>query len=356
MILRYSIGLDISMKDFRASMVSIDVLQDIRVIKSRKFDNTKGGFKLFKKWYQLQLNKKAFPLRFTMETTGVYHEQLAFYLHKQGEYVSIVLANRAHKFLQSLDQKSKNDPLDAKGLAQMGAQQNIKQWNPPAVFYQTLRLLTRHYQTLMESKTQEINRLHAITISSSNSVFVVKEMRSLIKTIENKIDKTEKEITKHIDSNSDVRKKVDKLITIKGVAEKTVAVIIAETFGFELFHNARQLVSYSGLDVIENQSGKSQGKTRISKQGNSRIRRALFMPAFSVVKCKVPVFYNLYCRNLPKHHIKMKTYVAIQKKLLTTIYALWKKNQEFDNKYYLSFEENIKVAPNKRELHQVQVQ
>ncbi len=58
----------------------------------------------------------------------------------------------------------------------------------------------------------------------------------------------------------------------------TITTVIAETKGFFLFKNQRQLVSYASYDVIENQSGNSRGKFRFSKKGNSHIGRALHMP------------------------------------------------------------------------------
>jgi transposase len=57
-------------------------------------------------------------------------------------------------------------------------------------------------------------------------------------------------------------------------------------------------------DVIENQSGNHVGKTRISKKGNSRIRRILHMPAFGVVTYKEPIFLNLYTRVYTKTKLK----------------------------------------------------
>ena len=113
----------------------------------------------------------------------------------------------------------------------------------------------------------------------------------------------------------------------------TAATILAETNGFELFDNSKRLVSFAGYDTVENQSGKYTGKTRISKKGNARIRRSLFMPAFNVVRFKQTPFSDLYERTYARHGIKMKSYVAVQKKLLIIIYALWKKNEAFDNKY-----------------------
>lgn len=113
----------------------------------------------------------------------------------------------------------------------------------------------------------------------------------------------------------------------------TVAAILAETNGFLLFENAPQLVSYAGYDIVENQSGTRIGKTKISKKGNSRIRKALHMPSLCVVRYKEKVFTDFFERNYERHGIKMKSYVAVQKKLLTIIYALWKKEEAFNPEY-----------------------
>jgi hypothetical protein len=62
-----------------------------------------------------------------------------------------------------------------------------------------------------------------------------------------------------------------------------------------LFKNYKQLV-YAGYDVVESQSGTRVGKTKISKKGNSRIRRALHMPSLVVIQCKEKPFLDLYNR------------------------------------------------------------
>ena len=95
------------------------------------------------------------------------------------------------------------------------------------------------------------------------------------------------------------------------------------------FANQRQLVSYAGYDVIENQSGNRSGKTRISKKGNTgppggRIRRILHLPAFNAVRFGEPSCQALYERVYQKTNTKMKAYVAVQKKLLLLAYGLWR--------------------------------
>ena len=61
-----------------------------------------------------------------MEATGVYHEYLAWHLYEQNYLVHIILPLRAKRYMQSLGLKSKNDKIDAHGLADMAMQQN---WN-----------------------------------------------------------------------------------------------------------------------------------------------------------------------------------------------------------------------------------
>ena len=123
------------------------------------------------------------------------------------------------------------------------------------------------------------------------------------------------------------------MVAIKGLALLSVAVLVAETNGFEGFTNQRHLVSYAGYDVVENQSGNHRGKTRISKKGNSRLRRILHMPAFNAVRFNEPTCKALYDRVYERGGIKMKAYVAVQKRLLLMAYALWRHQVDYDPEY-----------------------
>ncbi|MCD1116438.1 transposase [Chryseobacterium turcicum] len=103
------------------------------------------------------------------------------------------------------------------------------------------------------------------------------------------------------------------------------------------------MVSYAGYDVVEAQSGTRIGKTRISKKGNSRIRRVLHMPCLVVIQCGVKKYKDLFDRTYEKHGIKMKSYVAVQKKLLVMIYHLWKKKEEYNADYEKNIQEKEQV-------------
>jgi transposase len=192
-------------------------------------------------------------------------------------------------------------------------------------------VLTGQHQNLQEQKTVFKNQLHAVENGMYVSKIIVNQLKNTIKLFEKQIKDLSIIIEKHLKYDEEVYKKVQKICIIKGIATLSLSTILAETNGFELFENYKQLVSYAGFDVIENESGTHTGKTKISKKGNSRIRRTLHMPSFSVIKCKQEPFIDLYNRT-EKHGIKMKSYVAVQKKMLLIIYYLWKSGEPFKQK------------------------
>jgi transposase len=331
-LLKYSVGADISKEKFDACISVIDFEQRVKVLASRSFKNQESGFKEFTEWVNRKC-KEQIPLVFIMEATGIYYERLAFYLHKRAYYASVVLPNKSKKYMQSLGLKSKNDKIDAQGLSRMGAEQRLEKWEAPDESIMNLRGITRQRESLQESKTQFNNQLLAYECSEYANPVILTQMESVIQLLDQQIKETEVLVKEAINKDKELKVKVENVTQIKGVGIITVATIIAETNCFKLFKNQRQLVSFSGYDVIENQSGKHVGKTKISKKGNSHIRRILHMPAFSVVSNEEPIFKALYERVFERTKMKMKAYVAVQRKLLILIYTLWKNEIKYDKNY-----------------------
>lgn len=328
-MLKYSLGIDVSKKEFHACLSVIDANQQVKVKASRKFVNQQQGFCDLKGWIARHRKEIQIPLAITMEATGVYFEACALFLFKEGYAVSVVLPNKAKQYLKAVGLKTKNDKIDASGLARMGAEQCLEKWEPMDDFFFTLRALTRHHQSLQELKTSVNNQLHADEHSIYSNKVVMKQLKKLIATIDKQLEEIEDGINKHLYSRPELLTRVEHLTSIKGVGTITVATVLAETNGFLLFKSISQVVSYAGYDIIANESGTHIGKTRISKKGNSRIRRALHLPAFNVVRWDVGGFKPFFERILARHYQKMKAYVAVQRKLLVLLYTLWKRNEEY---------------------------
>ncbi|TAG85220.1 MAG: IS110 family transposase [Bacteroidetes bacterium] len=264
-----------------------------------------------------------------MEATGIYHENLAWKLFNLDFKVIIVLPNKAKKYLQSLGLKSKNDKIDAQGLSNMCASQAIECWKPISKKIYELRSLTRLHEDISVQHTGFSNRLHAYDYAMHELKDAIKSVKKILTQMAKQKELVEQKIKKLITNDVELNKKYEMISKIKGVGLISFAVLVAETDGFANFNNVRQLTSYAGYDVVENQSGARTGKTRISKKGNSHIRRIMHMPALNVVKFE-PIFKSFYERIYDKTGIKMKGYVAVQRKLLSMIYTLWKKNEAFN--------------------------
>ncbi|WP_077923001.1 IS110 family transposase [Spirosoma sp. 209] len=330
--LRHCVGLDVSKDTLQVGLSVIDQTGKVTLKATTKVANKPAGFLTLLSWVARH-RKQDLPLTYLMESTGVYHEAVAWFLHQQDQPVSILLPNKAKYYLKSLGYKSKNDKIDAQGLSRMGLEQRVPLWKPLSKNLYALRLLTRQHQRLQELRTQSTNQQHALKHSAFDNGFITKQLTNLVKVYDQQLTALEQAITQLINDDAVLKPRIEQLVKIKGLALLSVAVLVAETNGFEGFTNQRHLVSYAGYDVVENQSGNHSGKTRISKKGNSRLRRILHMPAFNAVRFNEPTCKALYERVYERSGIKMKAYVAVQKRLLLMAYALWRHGVAYDPLY-----------------------
>ena len=338
--IKQCVGIDCSKDSFHVTICRQTITQDVSFTSVQRFSNSKPGFNQLIRWVGKNLEEDV-ALCYLMEATGVYYEELAHYLHKAGKSVVVVLPNKVKNFIKSLNIKTKNDFVDARAIAQIGAERKFELWQPPAPLFLELRQLTRLHEQLQCQKVALKNMLHSKEFSYGASPFVLKTNRQLIKSLEHQINKVEVAIKELIIKHSWLEQKMDYLTTIKGVGFMSAAIIVAETLGFKLIKNRKQLVSYAGYDVVERQSGTSvSGKTRISKKGNKHIRRALHFPALAASRFDdhhQGIYKRINSRN--NNETKMVGAVALQRRLLLLMFAIWKQEKSYNPNY------QKKVAP-----------
>ena len=297
-----------------------------------EFENSKTGFNQLVKWAR-RVGLKELRSHYVMEATGIYYEPLAYHLIKLGLSVSVVLPNMVKHFGKSLNIKSKTDAIDARMIARLGAERVLASWEPPSRSLKQLRDLTRLYTELKQQRTAFMNRLHSTQAGNEPLEFIVTSTKSIIAKLDKEIAKTKGAIEELIRADEVLKEKLDKLQTIKGVGLITLAIIVAETQGFKLIRNSKQLASYAGYDVVERESGNSvKGKTRISKKGNSRIRASLHFPALVASRYNQEM-KEVFVRINEQKPSKMIGATAVQRKMLTLIYALWKTDTVYDPAY-----------------------
>lgn len=328
-IIRQSVGIDCSMADFAVSF-SVSY-QDLEVKQTafRVFKNQPTGFNSMFEWFNKYVDK-AMSAIFVMEATGVYHERLACFLSDHNQRVSVVLPQRAKNFSKTLKVKTITDKESARYLAIMGLEKKLDEWVKPELLFITLKNLTRERTQIQKQINEVKNQIHAEKSGAWPNDKSLLRLNERLEFLKMQKGQAEQDVIAILEANPELNARIKKLTTIPGIGILTAVIIIAETHGFRLIQNKRQLVSYAGYDILEKVSGTSvYCKPRISKQGNRHIRKAMHMPALAAIRCS-DQSKNQFIRIVSKTGIKMKGVVAVQRKLLVLIYTLWKNKTEYD--------------------------
>lgn len=331
------------MKQTLKQVTGIDVAQDelvvcqgrlmedfsVELYAHKSFVNSKNGFTQLVEWVE-----KSGPAgRFVMEATGVYHESLAHFLYAKGYTLSVVLPNKIHSYFGTLSVKTTTDKTASEVIARFGLERNLDDWEAPNPLYRRIRQLTRERSQLVESRTITKNQLHAEKAEAYPNPGSVKRIEKHIQFLNKQEKEIKAELVELLKTDEELTARLANIQSIPGVGLLTAATVIAETDGFNLIRNKRQLTSYAGLDVREKQSGTSiKGKPRISKKGNKYLRAAVHLPALSAIRHDER-FKAIFARLVAKHGIKMKAVVAVQRKLLEMIYTVFTKQQDYDKDY-----------------------
>lgn len=333
-LIKHVVGIDISMDTFDACFGSIDSEQNIKLSPSKSFKNGAKGFDELLKW-TLMLKESSTPIWFVMEATGIYYENLAYYLKEQEHLVNVVLPTKTKHYKQTTEVKTKNDKIDAQSITRFGLEKQLDEWKIPDAKMKVIKELCREHEALNDQATQIKNQIHAKKNSYKPNESTLKRLKQHLLILENQQSEIVKELRTIIYKIPDLNEKIELIEkSLKGIGFMTLVKILAETNGFACISNAKQLASYAGLDVVENQSGTKYGKTRISSKGNSHLRRCLYMPAMCVVRC-TESFNTFYARLRKKNKNGKVALTAVMRKLLTIIYSLWKNNTGFDPDYYM---------------------
>jgi len=330
--IKQCVGIDCGLEELVTSFGVLDKTFRQDFLSNTAFDNQVSGFKKLLSWAG-KLAEADVELTYVIEATGVYSEKVCLFLHQHNQRVVLLLPNKAKAFSRTLSVKTSTDKVSAKMLAQFGLEKQLAAWQPAQEIFRNLRRLSRERDQLIQQQTVIKNQVHAESHGAWPSQPSLKRMKQRLVLLKKQILQIEAEIKELVDSDDSLKERVEKICTVKGLRLLTVATVLGETNGFNLFRNKKQLTSYAGIDPVERQSGISvRGKSRISKKGNKYLRKCLFLPALAAQRHN-PTMLPLYTRLVDKHGIKMKASVAVQRKLLELIYILWVKNEAFDPDY-----------------------
>lgn len=309
------LGIDISKK----KMDTLLVLNNKPL--KRIFENTSKGHKLLDGWLRsLKVEK---DVHICLEATGPYSEPVAEFLYEKVYRVSMVNPKAIHEFGKAQLRRNKTDAADARLIADFCRAMEPDNWHPMPAEIKHLQALTRRIEVLEQILLSEKNRL-----SESAPKEVKPSLKRMIKNLGKEIESVKKLIKEHIDNNPDLKEQSDLLRSVPGIGEKTAHLLLGE-LEFSAFDSARSMAAFAGLTPRKDQSGSSLNKTRLSKLGSGRLRKALYFPAISALKHN-DIIKSLASRLSRNGKKPMEVICAAMRKLLHIAFGVIKHRRPFD--------------------------
>jgi transposase len=310
-------GIDLAKATFQMALWGHE---DIRSMRVASFKRNRQGCKKALAWLKTEAPEGA-SVAVVMEATGALAEETAGWLRSLEPTLHIAIVNpiQTSAFIRSLGLRNKTDDLDAKALAQYGAQRQPGNWVPMPPEFQVLRELTRTRTDLIAARTAMMLRLKD---HKRMAKIVSQAMRAVMRTLETQIAKLDGAIQDHIEAHEALAAQAQIGQSIKGVGLVTAGTVLAEMGDLRRFPRSRQLTAFAGLSPRQHLSGTSvHGRSPMCKRGSGRVRAALFMAAVCAVRFN-PDMAEVYNRLIERGKHKRVALGAVMRKLLVTMRAL----------------------------------
>lgn len=319
---QYWVGIDVSAREL------VVAVQDGDQTRMAVVANQESGHR------QLEKQLRALPGEVTicLEASGNYSLDVALMLARAGERLRVSMINprSVRRFAESLGERSKTDPVDARVLAEYGRRMPLQRWQPPSREALQLRSISRTIAMLVRMCTQHQNRQHALSASTALPGLLVRELEAQTAYLAKRIERLRRQARRLIESHHELARRWRLLQTIPGIGEVSGLAVLAELAVLPPTLDERQWVAHTGLDPKHHRSGTSvEQAARISKAGNRNLRCALYMPAL-VAAQHDPWLRGFYQRLVGRGKPKLQALVAVMRKLLHAAWGMFHHDQPYD--------------------------
>jgi transposase len=323
----YYVGIDVS-----AKTLDVALARSGQSAQLATFANPPAGHRQLIK----RLTKRGRSAQVCLEATGTYSLGVALALHHHARTEGMVVNPKAIKnYAGATMQRAKTDAVDAQLLLDYSQRMPFVCWQPPSDELLQLQAITRRIPQLKVEHTREANRLHADSYRAHTTDRITRDIQVNLRHLERRMQRLEKDGRALVDSVPSLREKFNRLLSITGIAQTSALRLVAELGVLPDDMKPPQWVAHAGLDPRARESGSSvHPPRRITKMGNKYIRAALYMPALVAIVHQ-PHIKAFYDKLVAAGKKPLQAIIAVMRKLLHTIWSLWKYNQDFDGqKFY----------------------
>lgn len=215
-----------------------------------------------------------------------------------------------------------------------------------------LDIVGRDFYLVMEDLREETK------IPSSKGIkLYLEECKEIKKFVISPSDINRLEIRRYIERLEEIEKEVEEmkeklerlasetydewetLSSIKSISKTQLIFVLAEIGDIRRFKTPRHLLSYAGFKLFKkSQSGEKEGQSKITKRGNVRLRKNMFLIVRTLI-IHNRTFRHLYCRyksyNRKYTNTDKSMLIGVACKFLRIIFGVMKNKTKYDERLVL---------------------
>jgi len=315
---KYFLGIDISADDFAASCITSP---DNLVFSTQKFLNNIDGSTEFVSLLSKHSIKHS-KVIICMEATGVYSENISYFLALKGFTICIEAPHKIKN--KTKNSPRKNDFVDALAIAEYAYRyiDKLSLWKPNNEILDQIQVLLSTREHLTVQMTANVNALKALKYKHYQTPLANQIYEQTINKLKEHIKQIDQEIKNLIDKDDSFKSKVSLAKSVPGVGLLLAANLLVLTKGFTEHTNYKHTTAYSGICPYEQISGTSLNKPPKSrKSGPAKLRKLLYLAALSV-RTHNKNFKKYFLRKVAEGKNKRLVLNNIENKLLKIIFAV----------------------------------
>ena len=260
----------------------------------------------------------AMPLKIALEPTSTYHFDAVDVALADGHEVYLINPRLLYHYRDAVNVRNKTDVQDAWLLARYldHESEHLRLYQPQSRQAQQLWALLKRRAVVVATRSKIQQSFKGVALSCRA---LVTELGRLLQRIDLRI----RHLIKQLGWMAEYRY----CKSIPGIGPANAAALVA-TYHRAAFASADAFVAYIGLDVRIRESGRYVGKRKLTKRGESEIRRLLYCASIPA-RCHAR-FEQYHQRQLDKGLSKIAANIVLARKLARIAFTLMQNQEMFD--------------------------
>jgi transposase len=249
-----------------------------------------------------------------MEATGGYERRAFQLLWEQGLPCAVTNARQVRLYAESMSVLEKTDTIDARIIARFARDRGLQPTPLPSLAQQRLKALVARLRQVTDDLTVQKQRRSSLLDNSE----ILASLDEVIALLKRQSRTLEGEIASMIDDDPLWAQLAEAWRSVKGVAGRTVARLMADLPEIGTYSN-KAIAKLVGVAPIANDSGKRRGKRPV-RGGRSSVRSILFLVA-EIASRYDKSLAEFRARLVAAGKEKMVIRIALARKLLVRLNA-----------------------------------